>query len=340
MKIKRWLILVLFISVSISLWGKKLAQLPDISRPYQLWVDNQQFYVTEGASVFIYSLQDFSLKKKFGTAGEGPQEFKIPPGTPGVLLYPLTDSLVINSLGKISFYKKEGSFIKELKNPAGSMVSLYCPLGSQFVGLGTISENQSSSYTFNIYDGNLAKIKEFHRLPMFQRGRMEFPGTPPIFYVSNNKIIVGGGRDELAIHIFDAKGSEVYSIKREYKRQKLTEDYKKGTFKFFSTNPATKQAFESMKHMITFPDYFPPIQYFFVDDQKIYIQTYKKKEVMDEFFIYDLKGKFLQRLFIPVEYLYGFMPYPIAIKNNTFYQLVENLDGAEEIWELHAHPIN
>ena len=199
-----------------------------------------------------------------------------------------------------------------------------------------MGENMSMSFTLNIYDSHLTKIKEIYQLPMMQRGRMEFPTISPIFFVVNNKIIIGGQK-EFVINILNAKGDKISSISRDYKLLKVTEDYRKGIHDYFKTNPATKQTYEFIKNMITFGEYFPAIQGIYVDNQKIYIQTYMKKEEKYECFIYEVNGKFLQRLFLPVKYMNALMPNPTTIKDNTLYQLVENED--EENWELHAHPI-
>ena len=169
-----------------------------------------------------------------------------------------------------------------------------------------------------------------------KRGRMEFPNISPIFSPVNNKIIIGGQK-EFVLNILNAKGEKVSSITRDYKLLKVREDYRKGVYEYFKTNPATKQTYEFIKNMITFAEYFPALQVIYVDNQRIYIQTYMKKEENYEFFIYDVNGKFLQRLFLPVKYMNGFMVNPTTIKDNTLYQLIENEE--EENWELHAHPI-
>ncbi|MGD2089230.1 MAG: hypothetical protein PVH61_23835 [Candidatus Aminicenantes bacterium] len=338
MVMKRWFtFFVVLLMVSMGLMGKKLATIADIFRPFMLAMDDQQLYVTEGTTVSIFSRNGFTLKKKFGNEGEGPQEFKLVQGVPGLILYLQTDSLVINSAGKVSSYSKDGTFIKEMKVPTGSMVSIFQPLGEKFVGgAASMGENMSMSFTLNIYDSQLTKIKEIYQLPMMQRGRMEFPTISPIFFVVNNKIIIGGQK-EFVINILNAKGDKISSISRDYKLLKVTEDYRKGIHDYFKTNPATKQTYEFIKNMITFGEYFPAIQGIYVDNQKIYIQTYMKKEEKYECFIYEVNGKFLQRLFLPVKYMNALMPNPTTIKDNTLYQLVENED--EENWELHAHPI-
>jgi hypothetical protein len=161
MVMKRWFIFfVVLVMVSMGLLGKKLATIPDVFRPFLLVMDDQQFYVTEGTTISIFTRKDFTLKKKFGKEGEGPQEFKLAQGMPGLILFPQTDSLVINSAGKISFYTKDGKFIKELKVATGSMVSIFQPFGKKFVGLSTaMGENMSMNFTLNIYDAQLTKIK-------------------------------------------------------------------------------------------------------------------------------------------------------------------------------------
>jgi hypothetical protein len=338
MVMKRWFIfLVVLFMVAMGLMGKKLATIPDIFRPFQMAMDDQQFYVTDGTTVSIFSRKDFTLKKKFGKEGEGPQEFKLVQGMPGLILAPQNDSLLINSAGKVSFYTKDGKFIKELKVSTGSMVSIFQPFGEKFVGLTTsMGENMSMKFTVNIYDSQLTKIKEIYQLPMMKRGRMEFPNISPIFSPVNNKIIIGGQK-EFVLDILNAKGDKVSSITRDYKLLKVGEDYRKGVYEYFRTNPATKQTYEFIKNMITFAEYFPALQGIYVDNQKIYILTHMKKEDNYEFFIYDINGKFLQRLFLPVKYMNVLMPNPTTIKDNTLYQLIENEE--EENWELHEHPI-
>jgi hypothetical protein len=340
MKMKRWLLCLILLIVSVSLPAEKLATLEGVFKPFTLAVDNQQFYVTEGVTISIYSLKDFSLVKKFGKAGEGPQEFKQAPfDIPMVMVYPQTDTLVINSIGKISVYSKDGTFIKELKSPAsGQQMGMFQPIGNQFVGMGMnfgASGNQSLSITINLYDAGLQKVKEIASIPFIQRGRMEFPIVNPVFYVSDNKIIYGG-QQEFKVNILAADGNKVASISRDYKPLKVTENYKKGIHQMFKT--MLKAAYENIKNTITFADEFPPIQMIYVDNGTIYIQTYMQEGGKSEFFSYDLKGKFLKRQLIPFVYLNGAQPCPTYIKNNKLYQLIENED--EETWELHAEKIN
>lgn len=333
---KQWLICLLLVIVSGTLWGEKLAPLPGIHRPFHLTIDDQQFYITEGATVSIFSRKDFILKKKFGRAGQGPGEFSIPPGSmAGLTVHPQADSIVINSPGKVSFFTKNGEFIKEIKSPSGLGGGKYKPIGNQFVGRQYLGGgNQGRKLTINIYDQKLTKIKELYRQSFFQRGRMEFPIATPVFYVSDNKIITPGPQDKFAINIWDAHGKQLAAINREYKRLKVTEEYKEETHEFFRTNPQTRRSYEMIKKQLTFAEEFPAIGIYFVDNQKVYIRTYLKEDEKYEFFIYDFEGKFLKRLFLPMAYQNGGQPCPTEIRDNMLYQVIENID--EEKWELHA----
>ena len=114
----------------------------------------------------------------------------------------------------------------------------------------------------------------------------------------------------------------------------MTDNYRNSVFHFFKTDPGTKAIFERIKNRIKFSDFFPVIQFIFAADKKIYIQTNMEKEGKCEFFIYDMSGKFLARLFLPVKYLDPINHAPMCFKNNKLYRLLESEDG--EHWELHA----
>ena len=90
----------------------EVVKMPDVLNPKTIALDGENMYITEGTTVYIFSLKDFSLKKKFGKEGEGPQEFKIFP-VAGLKLSVLPDALMLESIGKLSFFSKDGEFKKE-----------------------------------------------------------------------------------------------------------------------------------------------------------------------------------------------------------------------------------
>jgi hypothetical protein len=325
---------LILVVVSTLSFGKKLATLPGLLRPYFIVMDDQQLYVCHGVEVRIYSRKDFSLKGAFGKPGGGPQEFMaVPTGIPALNISLEKDYLLISSVGKVTFYSKEGKYIKEMKIPAGGqMVGMYQAIGDKFLGIGmNIGDNSSMAFTLNLFDVEFKKIKEIHKQNFSKGGTFSFPAVTPIFYVNNDRVIVVGGEDFI-INTLDVDGKIVTSIAQDYKRLKVHDRYKNGVHEHFKLIFGDR--YEAIKSILTFTDTFPAIQNIFADNGKIYIQTYLEKDGKYEFFIYSLDGKLIKRTFIPVAYLNGLMPAPYTFNNNTFYQLVENED--EEEWELHA----
>ncbi|MCP5106365.1 MAG: hypothetical protein GY950_23470 [bacterium] len=213
----------------------------------------------------------------------------------------------------------------------------YQAIGDKFVGMGmSMGGDMTFGLSTNLYDKNFKRIKELFKPKknFMEKGSMTFPSVFPLAFTMDNRIIVPAS-DAFALDILDADGNKIAAITREYKPLKVGEDYKKGIHHFFKTNPNTKAVYEIFfKDKLKFTDDYPPIQFFVVDSGKIYILTYLKKDGKNEMFIYDVNGKFLKHFFIPIKYRGALRPFPFAIKDNTFYQLVENED--EEEWELHG----
>ena len=331
-----FLALILMVFSTLS-FGKKLATLPGLLRPNFIVLDDQNIYICHGAEVRIYSRKDFSLKGSFGKAGSGPQEFQGGPGG-GVALFvsPQKENLLVSSIGKASIYSKEGKYISETRIPAGGMmIGLFQALGDKFVGMGLApGEDESIAFTLNLFDSGFKKIKEIRKQDFMKKKSFTFPTVNPTFFVSNDKIVTVAGKD-FVLNILDGEGNIVTTITRDYDRLSVTDSYKNDVLGYFKE--VAKDRFEFVKSMLKFSDKFPAIQNFVVNDGKIYIQTFVKEDDKYEFFIYDLDGKFLKRLFIHVNYPNILSPSPYTIKDDTLFQLVENED--EEEWELHAQEI-
>lgn len=321
--------------------AEKLATLNEILKPDYLAVDKEQIYVVQGAEVFIYSLKDYKLITKFGKAGEGPQEFKINPFNPlaSVLVFPYQDELVINSLGRVSTFSKKGEFIREMstKDP---MLSYVRPIGDGYIGMKTTAGAQFKNMTqaVALYDKDFNKKKDVYALQAMKDGKSVQPQVNTFFQLTSGKIVLSG-EDEFVVNIYNSSGEKISSIKRDYKRLKLTDEFKKRYFKIleeaFKNLPPT--FFEQYKKSIFFKDYFPAVQFAYAADNTVYILTYDENDDMVETFVYDINGKFLKRTMLPLSFKglrYVFLRY---IKNNHLYQFIENEE--EETWELHGMKI-
>lgn len=327
------IIILLYAGAAVT---AKTIPLPGLMKPANIAVDDSQIYISDGVAVHIYSLADFKPKYTFGKEGEGPQEFRVH-GSFGVGVIPQKnrDVLVVNSLGKVSYFTKQGEFIKELKT---GTVGAFYPLGDRFIHANEINEGKTAFQTLNFYDGTFKKVKEIMRWPHpIQESKMEILLVPLYTEarIYNNKIFAAPG-DGFVIHVFNNKGEKIHTLEHPFEKLKVTEAYKKTTLDFFKTDPRWRKSFELIKSMGRFPDYFPAVRYFQVSDGRIYVQTYTKKAGESEFYIFDTAGKFIKKVYAPFIDDMGINIVPRhTIAGGKLYQLAAN-DETDE-WELHIH---
>jgi hypothetical protein len=319
----------------------KVVLLKEIDRPDTLSVDEDNVYITQGAEVYIYSNTDFKLKKKFGKRGEGPGEFKIDPGyhRGGIYLNVQGDRIYVTSIGKVSIITKDGTIEKEVKSISGED---FLPFNDKFVGLELIPVSQQNKTAYKalcLYDSQMKKVKEISRIPhSVQRGKgfMIYSGRY-IFKTYHGKLFINKGK-EFIIDVYDQAGNKLHSITREYKKIKITDTDKEKVLDFYKTYRTTKNIFEYIKSIIKFPEYFPPVRDILLDQEKMYVVTYNHRGSEVEFFVFDLKGKFLEKVFIDIQGEASLnVPYVYTIFNGKKYQLIENVE--EEEWEMHITPI-
>ncbi len=321
------ILFLIFLVFSYLVYGEKLATLPDLLKPGTIVIDEDRFYVTEQTTIFIYSLKDFKMMKKFGKAGEGPGEF-----LNFALAVPHSDHLLINSLGKVSYYTKDGVFEKELKTGGGLFNAQFLPLDEGFVGTRVTQENEIIFITVNYFDSQLKKVKELYRMksPVQRGGKIEVLERSMSYQTYDNKIFIVG-KEGFIIDVLDHTGKPLFSINQQYQKVKFTSEDEKKFRELIKLQ--ARQQYDLFKDRLAFPDYFPEILNFFIDDNKIYVATWKWENDKIEFFIFDMKGKVLKHLFIPFVFQNALQPYPAVIKGGKLYQLIENDD---EEWELHV----
>jgi len=325
---KIFIILLLTIVVSFAFAGKAKT-LPGLSNPDGIYTSQNRLAITEGTTVYLYSLPDLKHIKTFGKKGEGPQEFK------GRIdnIDMQTDVMVVSSLGKVSFYSKEGEYKKET-NAASGYSSRYTPLGKGFVGNGFAFDKKILYQTINLYGPALAKIKEIYRKESdIQRTReIKMFSTAYDFQTCDNKIFIAGFED-FTIAVVDQEGNKLKPIKKDYQRLKFSEDHKRQVYEFLKFNPETKSRFETIKKQLILPSYLPAIRYIYVDNRLIYIQTYRMDDEKTEFYVMDLSGEIVKKVFLPIINENIVETYPQSIMGGNVYQVVEN---EVEGWDLHV----
>jgi hypothetical protein len=97
MKRKAYWILFLILFTGLC-FAEKVASFTEFTNPYESQVDVDRFYISEDTSIYIYSLKDYKLIKKFGKKGEGPGEFLIVGTGNGLLIDIQPDNIMVNNL--------------------------------------------------------------------------------------------------------------------------------------------------------------------------------------------------------------------------------------------------
>ena len=331
--LKKMCIALLLLFASHSIFAGKVAVFPNLKRPHQLAVDNDQIYIIDGGTIYIYSLKDFVLKKKFGKVGEGPQEFKEWSQKKGIVFDAHDDRIVVTSRGKISLFLKNGECEKEIKTMLARNVQA---IGKQFIGSERSYSGKVLFYKLYQYSSEMERLnfifeKESHIQLRQGKGWTIF-AAPFEFCVNDNKIYVAA-EDDFVIRVFDSKGKSLLPIRMEYKKLKLSVEQKKGIYDYLKTDPLYRDSFERIKKITNIPDYFAAIRKIKVADGNLYVETYRKSGEKTEFFIFDKKGKLLKQVFLPIVEYNLENSFPYAFKNGKLYQLIENED---EEYELHV----
>lgn len=314
----------------------KTVKLPGLLNPNSIVVHEDRFFVIDEPEIYIYSLKDFQLLKKFGSKGEGPGEFMIFPGIPSLNLIYHPGKIQINSLGKVSFFSLDGRFLNEIKHSVANGGGQFYPIGDKYVGMGVKQENSKFFFTIDIYNSQLKKEKEVAKFNIKAGYNETVLNKTVSFQTYENKIFVTGS-NRLLIDVYDDKGEKINEIYHDYDNIKFTQKNKEEILDWYKKNPFTKNYYHMIENRLKFPSSFPAIKRFFVTDGKVYVQTYLKKGEKAEFFVFDLKGKLLKQFFLPIvmnDILEQF--YLFCIKNGKLYQLIEDED---ESWHIDPRDI-
>ena len=317
--------------------AEEIVQLPELTKPSGIQVDVDGIYVVNNRyNIIIYSLKDFKLKNQFGKKGEGPGEFKY---TISLSIRP--DFIFVDSQDRISWFSKEGKFLKQKNKP---IKSSYIPFQDKFIVKATqFLSYQKIKTEVGIWDSGLKKIKKLHEftvnMPLIggpapiKEWKLILPYHHICYDISTGKIFVFDTQKGFYINVFDENGHNLYTIDKdkEIEKIKIPEEYKDKRRKEFKQDPFW---LELQKPELIFPGYFPSFRWAAVNQGKIYIQTYKKKDNKTQFLVLDLKGKILKEIYLSVP-VPDLDPRRQTVYNDKLYKLVENEET--ENWELHVY---
>jgi hypothetical protein len=323
-------------------FAARVGSFPELVNPERILVDGGKIFITEGIHIFIYSVKDLKPVKKIGEEGEGPREFKrFPwPWLPSLRVFLQPQRIVVNSMSKVSFFSREGEFIKERRKQ--NVWHVFMPFGDKYIVFALSVEEKVSYVTYSLYDSDFNKEKE-----VFREENPDRPGKKmdPILmslikqvffrYGDGGKFFFPGFDNR--VHIFDKTGNKVGTIDIPCRKVPVTPELKSKYVDYFKRDIRYKHVFESEKNRLEYPDHLPLLKDYRVADGKVYVIGNKKESEKYETFIYGADGKLLKKVWLPLVDKDILELYPYTITGGKIYQLVENEE--EEEWELHVTEI-
>jgi len=348
---KIWLIILTAI-MALPLSGEKIAVLTDVLKPEQFLVAGERFYIMESTTIFIYSLKDFTLIKKFGRKGEGPGEMNKVPFISNALTAFGNKKILVDAINKIIIFSGDGIFVKEVRKKG--RVANVLSVGAGFVATRLKRGEDKKSYAVvNLMDAEMNVSKELYAQLMPVQGRNLQMVTDSIHVaVHEDKIFIEESVKGFIIEVFDSKGNALYKIKKEVPPLKVTAEDKDALLQELKDDELAKLqikragGWDNFKTLLDFhyPDHYPPIRDMLIKNRKIYIRTFITQNEKEKYRILDLKGKDLKTVFLPkpmlasiITRIYSRTVRFFDISNDTYYYLAENEDDEE--WELHSVPI-
>jgi len=347
-------LLFVLISTANALPVENLGVLEGILKPSVIDIQKDRLFVMDTEQVRIYSMKDLSLIISIGKRGEGPGEYKIHPDIP-LSLKAFDDFLVVESIDKLSYFSSDGRYLKEKRKPP--MLLRVSQIGTNYIGRRLIQpqDGSLSSSAIKICDHDFKEIGELYKQKYLRQGN--YPNfrwglaKEILFYqVADNKIFVEKSDQGFLIDVYDFKGNKLYEIKKDYEKIPITSSDKKNMIKDMEMDPETQVLLKkygftwndfSKNFKYEFPSHRPPIKSMAIDNNKIYVSTFRTENNNVETIVMDLKGNVLKTAFIKPSVKESIMALLLGIKletihNDKIYYIQENED---EEWELFVQEI-
>ncbi len=342
---KKLFIIICIFAFFLTLNAEKIIPFPELLDPRYLIVDGDQIIISDYPSVYLYSLDDYSLIKKIGREGMGPGEFHVIQANMnlrerGLVLSVCTDHIAAQGTSRLSYFTRKGDFIRELKLPYG-INAKFLSLGTQLLGFLPLRDGKLS---VTLFDSDLKKKKEifncdywFNLQSRKQANFFDRASDTLILSVDKDRIYIARGDAPLfAIHVFDFQGNKLFSVEHDSEIFTIPASFVDEIHEHFKIKFQQRASY-FIKNL-NLPKHFPAIRNFSVGDEKIYVFTFKKLSNTNEVLVFDRNGKLLNTVFLPAKEMNPEHLSPFSFHKEKFYQLV--FDEETENWELHITDIN
>ncbi|HEY9188388.1 MAG: hypothetical protein KBI45_04390 [Candidatus Saccharicenans sp.] len=280
-------------------YGQVDYRLIDLTNPVKIVIEKDRLYISDDYKIKIFDFKDLSLLKEIGRRGEGPGEFD---RSPDICI--CDDKIFASTSTKVYWFNKDGELIQEIRLPFHTLKIL--SVRNKYVSLEFHYHME-----VNLYDEHFNKIKTLYQEPGPDPNRLNPLQNNIDFDVTDSYVFIAEPEKGLVIEVFDFNGKSLFIIEKKYHKIKLQDWYKERIFESISKNPVS----EEIKKKIVFPEYFPALSSFFIDDELLYIKTYEKEKDEFRFIVLDTKGNELKRIMLPEAISFTF-------KDGYYYWLV------------------
>lgn len=308
---------------------------------------------SDGNIYFIVSRSDADLILKFDANGKFVLSFGRRGEGPGELIAPrylrVDESgriqIADNTRKKIYIFEKNGDFSRALSLPSNYRIATLLENGNILAVKSNFNKDTGrAEYPIILSNDDLDEIKMLHPglwMPNFVLSKRINPLRIYMDYnvlrPSNGRIYVGNHGKGYEFLIYDTEGNLLRKIKKEYHNVEVSDQLKEeiinGLFKNFDS-------FDQYKNKVYFPEFHPPFQFFFLDEEsRLYVMTYETGQGPNAF-IYDIfnpDGLFIGRIELdnygssPFSVTGIHIPLNVVAKNNRIYCLREKESGYKEL---------
>jgi hypothetical protein len=329
-------IAVLLLLSTTFLIADQILLFSELANPHKIIVEGDEIIIEEFPKIFIYSLTDLKFKHSFGNKGEGPGEFIKRSGYVRLNITIQKDLIFVESNGRLTFFSRQGKYIRQLNSAAAGYLFTPLPNG-KLVGHKNVVAANTLHKTLNLFNAETLKPEK----QFFQIKHGTQPGKAIILfdkslrsYADDQYIYVVGGFD-FNIDVFNLEGNPVFKIhQKDYEPLKISEEDQKETHAYFKI---ALSSYSRIKDRFKFPENFLAIRNIVLDENLLYVTTFRRNDDGIECFVFNQKGKFLKKIFLPLVKENVFREYPYDIYEGKIYQLIENDSG--EGWDLHIRNI-
>jgi len=305
---------------------------------------NIYFMISRGSGDFIFKFDEKGyFLSSFGRKGQGPGELE----TPRFLRVNDLDQIAVSDMSrnKLCLFEKNGDVIKEILLASNHRAATLLENEKILAMKGSFNREEGrGELPIILCDEELEEIKMLHPgryMPNFTLAKkvngLRLYRDYNVWKISKGLIYVGNYGSGYEFLIYDMEGNLLRKIRKDYHKVKVPDQEKEKIFNWLENN---FDSFEQFKGKIYFPEFYPPFQFFFLDERgRLYVMTYEKGKGPNDF-VYDIfnpDGIFTGRIELgnygnlASSPIINPLPLNVVAKNNLLYCLRDKESGYMEL---------